>query len=257
MYSVVRLGSLMSTNLVAHHRRVLEGVAGRLGLDARWVEAASLHDVDLAFSCGLPISVRPEEWTVAVAPVAADPGYGGRPVYFTTFVVRHDHPARTFEDLAGSHLLMNEPVSHSGYAAVLDHLADRCLDLGFFGGHRFSGGHVLSLEAVLAGSEEVAALDSLALDGVIADRPEVADLIRIVDRSQAWPAPPLALRRNLGFELRDRLRHAVTHLPNGGGIPGIDRFEAVDDDGYRVLADNWRRLVPHDEIVPADGPDAG
>lgn len=247
----------MSTNLLGHHRRLLEAAVGSLGLTSEWVEAASLDDVDIAFSCGLPISLHPDEWTVAVAPVAASPAYGGGAVYFTSYVVARDHPAREFRDLAGAVLLMNEPVSHSGYAAVQADLASRGLELGFFGGHHFTGGHMLSLDAVVKGNGEAAAIDSLALEAVLVERPEIAALVRVVATSAPWPAPPLAIRRSLGSELRARIRDLMTALPEGGGVPGIERFQAVDDDTYRVLADNWRQVVPHDEIVPADGPGAG
>jgi ABC-type phosphate/phosphonate transport system substrate-binding protein len=250
MYSFVTAASFMSLNLVDHHRRVAEDLAGRTGIEIRWEPGRSLSEVDLAFSCGLPLA-RAGGWRMLVAPVGAGPGYGGQPVYFTYFLVAPDHPAHRFEDLAGTPLVMNEPASHSGFAAVLAELASRRLDLGFFGGHRFSGSHQSSVEAVAGGSGEVAAVDSLMFDGLVELRPELAGLVRVAASGMAWPAPPLALRASLTDRLGDTIVQAIIdHQP---AVPGVSRFVAVDSATYSVLADNWSRVVPSGGIVSSGG----
>jgi hypothetical protein len=250
MYSFVTAASFMSMNLVDHHRRIAEDLAGRTGLDIRWEPHRQLAEVDLAFSCGLPLA-RAGEWTMLVAPVGSGPGYRGRPVYFTYFVVALDHPARRFEDLAGTRLVMNEPASHSGFAAVLAELDSRRLDLGFFGGHRFSGGHQSSVEAVAGGSGEVAAVDSLMFDAFVEQRPELADQLRVAATGAAWPAPPLAVRSSLADRLGDIISRDITG--NQPSVPGVSHFVTVDSAGYSTLADNWRRLVPPGGIVSSGG----
>lgn len=250
MYSFMTAASFMSMNLVDHHRRIVEALARRTGIDIRWEQGRPLAEVDLAFSCGLPLA-RSGDWTMLVAPVGTGPGYAGRPVYFTYFVVALDHPALRFEDLAGTELVMNEAGSHSGFAAVLAELAARRLDLSFFGGHRFSGGHQSSVEAVAGGSGEVAAVDSLMFDSLVEQRPELADQVRVAATGTAWPAPPLALRSSLAERLGEIISEDIMeHQPS---VPGVSHFVTVDSARYSVLADNWRRVVPPGGVVSSGG----
>jgi ABC-type phosphate/phosphonate transport system substrate-binding protein len=250
MYSFMTAASFMSLNLVDHHRRIAEDLGRRTGIDIRWEPGRPLAEVDLAFSCGLPLA-RSGDWTMLVAPVGAGSAYAGRPVYFTYFVVARDHPARRFEELAGTGLVMNEPVSHSGFAAVLAELASRRIDLGFFGGHRFSGGHQSSVGAVADGSGEVAAVDSLMFDALVEQQPELADRVRVAATGVAWPAPPLAVRSSLLDRVGEIIAEDIVgHQPS---VPGVSHFATVDSARYSVMADNWRRVVPTGGIVSSGG----
>ncbi len=163
--------------------------------------------------------------------------YLGMPVYFTDLVVDSDHPAEAFSDLAGVPLVMNEPVSHSGHASVRYELRRRGLDLDFFGGHRFSGGHIRSLQAVMDGSGEVAALDSVMFDSVKGADPDVSRKVKTIASIGPWPTPPLAVRTSVGVDLVDAITRAALlfDLP----VPGVDRLVQVDMDSYLPLAENW------------------
>lgn len=250
MYSFLTAASYMSLNLVDHHRRIAGDLGRRTGIDIRWEPGRPLAEVDLAFSCGLPLA-RSGEWTMLVAPVGAGPAYAGRPVYFTFFVVARDHPAHRFEELAGTGLVMNEAVSHSGFAAVLAELASRRIDLAFFGGHRFSGSHQASVEAVAGGSGEVAAVDSLMFDALVEVQPDLAGRVRVAATGAAWPAPPLAVRSSYPAEMGEIIAaDIVVHQPS---VPGVSHFATVDTAAYSVMADNWRRVVPPGGIVSSGG----
>lgn len=227
----------MSDNLVAEHRRFVERLGDSIGFGVDWRDGGGLDDVDIVWSCGLPLSLRPDEWTPLVAPVMSSARYQSRPVYFTDLVVATDHPARSFEELAGVALVMNEPASHSGYASVMFELRRRELGLDFFGSHRFSGAHLRSLEAVLGGSREVAALDSVMFDSIRSGSQELEQAARVVASIGPWPTPPLAVRTAVGAPLRNSI--AQTALGLDLEVPGCERLVAVNAAAYRPLAANW------------------
>jgi hypothetical protein len=78
--------------------------------------------------------------------------------------VRDDAPVQTFSDLQGSSSwAYNDVCSLSGYYGLLNKLAELGTDESFFGNVSCSGSHLNSIEAVLRGEVDSAAIDSNVL----------------------------------------------------------------------------------------------
>src|SRR5437867_473136 len=120
-----------SPTLTAAWRRLLEWVAARAGVEMKVLELADPYpleglwardDLGCVFMCGYPWAMRADRPHLVAAPVPSPSRYGGRPIYFTDFVVRADSAYRTLEDTFGGRLAYSTEHSHSGYNAARFHL---------------------------------------------------------------------------------------------------------------------------------------
>jgi phosphonate transport system substrate-binding protein len=145
--------------------RIETGASGPL----KGHECSSFADeVDVAFVCApsffwLRELRPPPAELLGAAPVFDDERNAGRPVYFCDTVVRDDAPIRAFSDLEGGSWTYNGACSLSGYYGLLNKLAELGTDESFFGSVSRSGSHLNSIEAILRGETDAAAIDSNVL----------------------------------------------------------------------------------------------
>lgn len=169
----------------------------------------------------------------------------GRPVYFSDVVVRRDRPFQSFEDLRGASWAYNEPRSHSGFNVMRSYLADRAASEDFFGAVIESGAHRASLEMILSGRVDSAAIDSTVLEWLSAERGDLPDQIRVIESLGPSPIPPWVVSRRLPATVRSELRALLLcmHMdPRGRGMlvgAGLERFVGARDNDYdpiRIMA---------------------
>jgi phosphonate transport system substrate-binding protein len=219
--------------------------------------------LDAAWICGagyLRLLQPGPGLTPLVAPVWRGPRYADRPVYFSDVLARSDSPSRAFEDLRGGRLAVNEPGSWSGHGCVGVELSRRQEAAGFFSSVTVSGSHEASVDLVVAGEVDAAAIDSTVLDERLRREPALASRLRRVGTLGPAPMPPIVASASLPPRHRQRLRAALTqlHTTNLGqellaGLP-VSRFAAVDERDYatmRELLATAVRLVPDADPVPA------
>ncbi len=96
-----------SPSLAAAWHRLLEWVAARSGVPLRVMDAAdptpldelwARNDMGCVFMCGYPWALRAEKPHLLAAPIPSPARYGGRPVYFTDFIVRADETSPKIGD---------------------------------------------------------------------------------------------------------------------------------------------------------------
>ncbi len=169
MYSV-------APGAAAAWRRLFEWIAQESGVPLEIVDHAfpaklealwERPDLAATFMCGLPFAKDPRPLVPVAAPVPLSPRYGGKPVYFTDFIVKNDSSYRTLADTFGKRLAYTIPSSHSGYNAVRHHLLryrtpERPKLYAETVGPVFTPRR--ALEALVAGATDVAPLDSLCHD---------------------------------------------------------------------------------------------
>ena len=179
--------------------------------------------------------------------VFADPRAEGRPVYFSEVVVRDDHPAGSFDDLAGCTFGFNDESSLSGYFATLQRLDESGRDGRFFREHRRTGSHGASIEATLSGAIDGAAIDSVVLAAARRANPELATRLRVLESLGPFPIQPIVVRRGLdadglgGAELTGRIAAALIDLERADGADpsaarlarfGLTGCAPIGDDDY-------------------------
>jgi phosphonate transport system substrate-binding protein len=214
----------------------------------RGYECSSFGDkVDVAFMCAPSfIWLRrlrpPPAELLGVAPVFDDERNAGRPVYFCDVIVRDDAPIQTFSDLRGSAWAYNDKSSLSGYYGLLDKLAASGKDENFFGSVTCSGSHLNSIQAVLQGQADAAAIDSNVLRIKLRETPTLRNTLRVIESWGPYPIQPIVVNSNLHPNLKDQLRAAFFATNNNDRTRrvlqrfGLSHFVAVDHETYNLDA---------------------
>lgn len=196
---------------------------------------------DVGFLCPPPylwLSERPEPpiRLVPMAPVFDDSRNQGRPVYFSDIVVAHDSPVTTVNHLRGRRFGFNDPASLSGYHSVLAWLADRGLDSSFFGLFDATGGHRRSLDRIVAGELDAAAIDTNVWRAWEREDPDRVGAVRSITAIGPHPVQPIVVRSEL-VELVEPMTRALAdpELTQALARYGIVDFAPISHGDYRQL----------------------
>lgn len=248
----------MAENSESFCQGIVSYIAGQLGICCEyvngipWQERERLFDrgaIQILWLCGLPYVHKADlvenDIELLTAPIPRGERYQSRPVYFSDVVVRSDRPFRSFADLPGASWAYNEPRSHSGFNVVRWHLAAIGGAGNFFGEVVESGAHSASLEMILAGRVDGAAIDSTVLEWLIAERRDLPERIRVIESLGPSPIPPWVISKRVAPSLRSELRALLLcmHMdPRGRDMlarAGLERFVGARDNDYdpiRIMA---------------------
>lgn len=223
-----------------------------------WQEREPLFDlgeIQILWLCGLPYvhkaDLAESSMELLAVPVPAGERYQAKPVYYSDVVVRRNSPFRSFLDLRGAGWAYNEPRSHSGFNVVRAHLAEAGVLDGFFGNVVEAGAHSRSLDMILGGEVDGAAIDSTVLEWFALRRYRLMDQIRVIATLGPSPIPPWVISTRLSLELRSLLRELLLtmHLDRLGcdilNRGRLDRFVVGQDSQY----DPIRRMASAAEQV--------
>ena len=180
-------------------------VPDRLDRDLPFDVLWSAPDLLLAQACGFPlVGAWAGQLEYLVTPRYAAPGCEGSS-YCSFIVVAADSPARCIDELRGARCSINSRISHSGFNALRAHVAPLARGGAFFGSVALSGGHWESLNEIVRGTADVAAIDCVSYELFRRCRPETAAATRVVGRTQYAPGLPYVTRIGAAKALRDRL----------------------------------------------------
>ena len=199
--------------------------------------------MDLGFLCSpsylyLRALEHPSVELLPVGFVFRDSRNQGRPLYFSDVIVRADRGDTRLEDLAGATFGFNDTCSLSGYFAAKQELASRGLADGFFGTERCTGSHAASIQAVLNGEVDVAAIDSNVLALAELDHPGLRSEVRIIESWGPHPIQPVVLSTRTHAELGEALRAALLDITSDTEFGpllspfGLERCVPIDDTLY-------------------------
>jgi len=225
--------------------RLVEQVGAELNLPSRLVQRTSygkMNDlleqglVDCALICtGAYVEGR-REGTMEALVV---PTIEGKPTYRAVILVREDSGIEDFAGLRGKRFAYVDPLSNTG----CQYAVRRVLELGFdpktFFDTVYTHSHDKSIRALQRGIVDGASVDELVFEHVKAQSPRQVEGLKVIERSEAFGAPPIVAPRSLRPEERVRLRRAFLQLPStprGKRILeglGVDGFVLPRDDLYR------------------------
>ena len=167
---------------------------------------------------------------------------GAGSAYESYLIVRAKDPAHRLEDLEGRDFVFTDALSLTGFI----HPISRLCAMGrtpesFFSKVSFSHSHDRSIAMVVDGSITAAAVDS-AVFMMWKDRhPSEAKNLRILERSEPYPAPPIVVQSTLSMEDKDALRKTLLDLAQS--TEGKDILKKIGWTGFEVPnADYLRRL---------------
>jgi phosphonate transport system substrate-binding protein len=250
--SELLFASLMADNAAEFCGALVDYLARRLGVAVRELDAVDWQErermlyrgeAQLGVVCGLQYVYAVDRGErpgidLLAAPVMRGERYRGRPIYFSDVVVRRDSPARCLADLRGASWAYNEPTSQSGYNLPRYVLASRGETAGFFGRVVASGAHQRSLELILDGAVDAAAIDSTVLERELELHPELAERLRVIEILGPSAIPPLVVSRAVPRSRRADLLRLVLEMhddPAGSEVlaeADIVRFVRVSRANY-------------------------
>jgi ABC-type phosphate/phosphonate transport system substrate-binding protein len=244
-----------SPSLSAAWQGLLEWVSARAGVSMKVMDPSDptpldelwqRPDLGCAFMCGYPWALAADKPKLLAAPVPSPPRYGGRPVYFTDFIVSADGPCRTLADTFGGRIAFSIEHSHSGYNAPRFHLL-RYRTPGRPTLYREVLGPFVRqlpcLDAVVEGRAEVAAIDGYGLELLQKHAPAVAGRVRVVESTIAAPSAPLVASPGVDEATCERLIAALVGADAAPEIrPTLDalllaRFAPVVPADFQVFLD--------------------
>jgi phosphonate transport system substrate-binding protein len=243
----LRFATFLAPNMLPVYRFLAKRIADRLGRPVELVVGTSFDqfeqgEVDLGVICGLPYvwlaARRPAPVHPLAAPVLSGDRYGGRPVYYSDVIVRHDSATTRLEELRGCSWAYNEPASHSGHTATLYSLVCMGARPGFFTRVVEAGYHQRAIRLVASGAVDAAAIDSQVLAIELRDHPQLADRLRVIGSFGPSTIQPVVAASRLPDQLKDRVRELLVELDDDPSARStlvrgfIERFTAVDDAAY-------------------------
>lgn len=260
----LKLASCMAENTEDFCRAIAAYLQWKLNVPTEyvtgipWQERERLFDrgeIQVLWLCGLPYvhkaDLAESSMELLAVPIPVGERYGSRPVYFSDVVVRRDSAWRSFRDLRGATWAYNEPRSHSGFNVVRAHLFDLGEIDNFFAAAVEAGAHTKSLQMILSGAVDGAAIDSTVLEWLGSQRDDLAEEIRVIDTIGPSPIPPWVISRHVAQCQRQALRQLLgeMHLDPAGREILADgrllRFTAADDHDYdpiRAMAHKAERV---------------
>ncbi len=260
----LRIASCMAENTDELCRSIVNIIEREVGIpteyvtEVPWQERERLFDlgeIQILWLCGLPYvnkaDLADSRMELLAVPVPAGARYQARPVYFSDVVVRRESVFESFVDLRGASWAYNEPRSHSGFNVVRAYLAEIGELEGFFGSVIESGAHTNSIELILSGVIDGAAIDSTVLEWLSSQRADLDDQLRVIDTIGPSPIPPWVISTRLPGNLRSQVRQLLLNLqlnPLGRGALGraqLARFSLAHDRDY----DPIRRMARKAEAV--------
>jgi phosphonate transport system substrate-binding protein len=247
MTAPLRFVTFLAPNMLPVYRFLADRIGQRLGRRVEVVVGRSFDEfergqADLGVICGLPYvwlaDRRPAPVEPLAAPVLAGSRYGGRPVYYSDVIVRHDSPITCLEELAGRSWAYNEPASHSGHTVTLYSLVGMGAGPGFLGPVVEAGFHQRAIRLVAGGSVDAAAIDSQVLAVELRDHPRLAGDLRVVGAFGPSTIQPVVAASRLPDALKGQVRELLITLagdPTARPVLDyglIDRFAPVGDAAY-------------------------
>ncbi|HEX9118653.1 MAG TPA: PhnD/SsuA/transferrin family substrate-binding protein [Anaerolineae bacterium] len=226
-----------AARFVARHLKV--GTELAVGQDFAQIGSGP---ADVAFICGLPYVQltrrRPSPVELLAAPVLAGERYGGRAIYYSDVIVRHDAPWRSFAELRGATWAFNDPDSHSGYNITRYRLVQMGETRGFFGRVVQAGMHQRAIRLVCSGDVDASAIDSQVLAVELRDHPDLAPQLKIIEALGPASIQPVVIASAAPAGLKADVRAALLAMADDeegrrGLAQGfVERFVAVADTDY-------------------------
>ncbi len=164
-----------------------------------------------AQTCGYPYRARLHSHVTLIG----TPDYGVpdcAPGYYNSvFIARANDPRRNLGDFHAATFAYNEPMSQSGWAAPMSHMAALGIAFAY---HVPSGGHVKSAQMVAFGDADIAAIDAVTW-AMIEKYDAFAKDLRLIARTTPTPGLPFIAAAGADrSKLFSALNAAIAALPS-------------------------------------------
>jgi len=190
--------------------------------------------VDVAFVCtGAYVKQKEHMALLAI------PQIDGKKTYRSLLIIPRTSNIETFEDLRGKVFAFTDPLSNTGYRYPLTLLRE----LGekpesFFSRTIFTYSHDRSIDSVVDGIANGAAVDSIVYDFFKKRDPQVGANTRVIKKSKEFGMPPVVVPSPTSQKQKKWLQDIFLQIHNDPDgrkaldILGVDQFVEPDPDFY-------------------------
>lgn len=212
-------------------------------------------DLGAVFMCGYPIALQRASVIPLAAPIPKAAWAGGRALYRTDLIVRHDAPYRTLEDTFEGRAGWTVEHSHSGFNAFRHHLlAYRSPQRPAL--YREMVGNLVTarnvLDSVRDGRIDVGPLDAYWHLLIARHAPQLTAGVRVLASTEAAPMPAFVAAAGAPCELVTRLRAAFTRASGQSWFGPL--AEPLLLEGFaQVSAETYAPLLQRDTEARAAG----
>lgn len=166
----------------------------------------------LGWTCGAPYvqdHASDQQQLIAV------PTFNQKPTYYSIILTRSKRPEKTLADFKGGVLAYSDPRSNSGFLAPKYSLFKKGIDIKtHFRLLLDAGNHEGSIEALLNGLADVAAVDEYIWLTYIKDNPQAQQALREVERMGPYPFTPIVASKGVEKKDIEKLRTALINMKN-------------------------------------------
>jgi len=232
------------------YERLADYLAEKLGRPVELIQRATYAEtnelirtrqVDMAFICTGAYIRGQREFEMDLLAV---PEINGKTTYQSYIIVPSTSSVHYWEDLRGKVFAFTDPLSLSGYMAVLALLKSKGENPGqFFSRTLFTYSHDNSIRAVAEGWVDGAAVDSLVYEALTKQDLFYQNRVRVIWKSEPFGSPPVVAPRGLDPALRMKLRSILLEMDQDKkgreilALLGVDRFVPGDDRLYDSARD--------------------
>jgi len=205
---------------------------------------------DMAIVCTYPFIRGEREFGMQALVV---PQIKGEIAYQSVILVPQSSPAKTLLDLRGKRFASADIMSTTGWlfpAMLLMKAGEN--PRRFFGEHLITGSHDRSLQAVIDGFVDGAAVHGLVYSQIVAADPSILHKVRILAKSEPFGIPPVVIHPDLDPQLKIQLLSVLLSMhENAEGksileklqieryvVPGVDLFASLHLAINKL--ENWR-----------------
>ena len=215
--------------------------------ETHWLDTELL----LSQTCGYPLthSLRNKVQLLGT-PIYDAPGTDG--FYCCSQVIkRRSDIRRELADFRGARVAYNSADSQSGYNALRAIVAPLATKGRFFGSALKTGDHLSSIDAVLTGQADVAAVDAVTWTLANQARPELRDSLQVFTKTPRYPGLPLITALETPPALLDALRTGLHTLAHDAAYAELRRpllisgFEVTDRAHYQMCVTMQEQALHH------------
>ncbi len=194
---------------------------------------------DFAIVCTYPFIRGEREFGMQALVV---PLVKGEETYQSLILVPRDSRAKSLFDLRGKRFASADIISTTGWLYPAMRIMGEGKDPNkFFGEHIITGAHDRSVEAVIEGFVDGAAVHGIVYDHMVAKDPTIQQKVRILENSPPFGIPPIAINPNLDPKLKGEIQSVLLNMdkdPRGKRILTkleIDRYVIPEPDLFAPL----------------------
>ena len=209
-------------------------------------ELVRYRQCDVAIVCTYPFIRGEREFGMQALVV---PQVRGETTYSSMILVPRSSKASSLLDLRGKRFASADVVSTTGWLFPALWLMQQGEDPNhFFGEHMISGSHDRSLQAVINGYVDGAAVHSLVYHMMTKENPDIADKVKILENSPPFGIPPIVANPALDPEVRNQIVSVLLEMhkdDRGRKILDalqIDRFLVPEPGHFDALRQDVAKL---------------